>query len=287
MWKWIGLYVFKSTTKAPPGIEPGTYRTMSESLYQCVTLPPWWYDWSKKDFLRALVLPNLWSNEMPTQLLCKIFFANRAESYFQTFFFFCIFPFPFLCLFWGQTNLLSSFHHQKLPWWLLISSAHHSCSLNSHSQWECICQHSVNFCCFICPFVSFFLVPSTHYSCSLNPRSLLLLILVMLFYSLQSEIKRQLRLFVVSRDCVTNSLHIAASVYSLWHWCMPQVAVCRHIFIKVAWSATVTCSDLLENDIKCVYWQDNPTRQVSFFSKKPFLSNGILCNPKFPLTYCV
>ena len=57
--------------------------------------------------------------------------------------------------------------------------------------------------------------------------------------------------------------------------------------LKVAWSATVTCSDLLENDIKCVYWQDNPTCQVSIFSKKPFLSNGILCNPKFPLTYCV
>ena len=24
-------------------------------------------------------------------------------------------------------------------------------------------------------------------------------------------------------------------------------------FIKVAWSAMVSCSDLLENDIKCVY----------------------------------
>ena len=56
---------------------------------------------------------------------------------------------------------------------------------------------------------------------------------------------------------------------------------------KVAWLATVSCSDLLENDIKCVYWQDNPTCQVSIFSKKPFLSNGILCNPKSPLTYCV
>ena len=56
---------------------------------------------------------------------------------------------------------------------------------------------------------------------------------------------------------------------------------------KVAWSATMSCSDLLENDIKCVYWQDNPTCQVSIFSKKLFLSNGIFCNPKFPLTYCV
>ena len=28
---------------APPGIEPGTYRTISESLYQCVTLPPFYY----------------------------------------------------------------------------------------------------------------------------------------------------------------------------------------------------------------------------------------------------
>ena len=24
---------------APPGIEPGTYRTISENLYQCATLP--------------------------------------------------------------------------------------------------------------------------------------------------------------------------------------------------------------------------------------------------------
>ena len=57
--------------------------------------------------------------------------------------------------------------------------------------------------------------------------------------------------------------------------------------LKVAWSAMVSCSDLLENDIKCVYWQDNPTCQVSIFSKVPFMSNGILCNPKSPLTYCV
>ena len=25
---------------APPGIEPGTYSTISESLHQCATLPP-------------------------------------------------------------------------------------------------------------------------------------------------------------------------------------------------------------------------------------------------------
>ena len=35
------------------------------------------------------------------------------------------------------------------------------------------------------------------------------------------------------------------------------VAVCcivaLHPTVKVAWSATVSCSDLLENDIKCVY----------------------------------
>ena len=42
------------------------------------------------------------------------------------------------------------------------------------------------------------------------------------------------------------------------------------LYLKVAWSATVSCSDLLENDINCVYWQDNPTYQVSIFSKKPF-----------------
>ena len=76
------------------------------------------------------------------------------------------------------------------------------------------------------------------------------------------------------------------SVPVLWSL-MCSVSSSVRSTIKVACSATVTCSDLLENDIKCVYWQDSPTCQVSIFSKKPFLSNGILCYPKSPLTYCV
>ena len=89
----------------PPGIEPGTYRTMSKSLYQCVTLSPWWCNWSKRDFLRALLLPNLWSNEMLTQLLCKIFFCRSDSCLFKSFFF-LYFPFPFpLLFFWGGKQI--------------------------------------------------------------------------------------------------------------------------------------------------------------------------------------
>ena len=58
--------------------------------------------------------------------------------------------------------------------------------------------------------------------------------------------------------------------------------------LKVAWSATVSCSDLLENDIKCVYWQDNPTCQVSiFFPKSRFWATAffVIHNPHW-LTVC-
>ena len=81
------------------------------------------------------------------------------------------------------------------------------------------------------------------------------------------------------------NLCLHKTVKTCYYWISKDCKV-KVSCVKVAWSAMVSCSDLLENDIKCVYWQDNPTCQVSIFSKKPFLSNSILCNPKFPLTYC-
>ena len=56
--------------------------------------------------------------------------------------------------------------------------------------------------------------------------------------------------------------------------------------VKVAKSATVSCSDLLKIDFKFVYWQDNPTCQVFFFfffSKSHFWT-VTLCHLKTPLT---
>ena len=38
---------------APPGIEPGTYRTISESLYQCAKLPNF-------NFLHVSVIIQVW-----------------------------------------------------------------------------------------------------------------------------------------------------------------------------------------------------------------------------------
>ena len=171
---------------------------------------------------------------MLTQLLCKIFFLQIGQSSFQKFLFFCIFFFPFLCFVLGGANKssveLSSSEASLVTFDFLSSS-----QLFSESTYS-VGVYLLTFC----KFLLFPLPLHFFLSCSLNSLQLfsesmflLLLILVMLFYSLQSEIKRQLRLFVVSRDFVTNSLRIAANVHSLWHWCMPQVAVCRHIFINI------------------------------------------------------
>ena len=56
---------------------------------------------------------------------------------------------------------------------------------------------------------------------------------------------------------------------------------------KVAPSATVSCTDFLENHLGCVYWWEKMTCQVLIFSQKSFLSYGSFSDLKNPLTYCV
>ena len=109
-------------------------------------------------------------------------------------------------------------------------------------------------------------------------------------YSLRSDLAITFEVPRAKKQAGYHAFSVAGP--HLWNGLPSSVRTVDHMDrfknkLKVAWSATVSCSDLLENDIKCVYWQDNPTCQVSIFSKKPFLSNGILCNPKFPLTYYV
>ena len=57
--------------------------------------------------------------------------------------------------------------------------------------------------------------------------------------------------------------------------------------LKVVWTATVSCTDLLENDTEGVYWWEKFTYQVLIFSKKAFSSYGSYTVWKTPLTYCV
>ena len=60
------------------------------------------------------------------------------------------------------------------------------------------------------------------------------------------------------------SSHVVSGEEAYVQFVFPLLTV-----FKVAWSAMVSCSDLLENDIKCVYWQDNPTCQVSNVIQNP------------------
>ena len=59
------------------------------------------------------------------------------------------------------------------------------------------------------------------------------------------------------------------------------------IKLKVAGTATVSCTDFIENHTGCVYWWEKLTCQVLIFSKQYFLSYGYFSVRKTPLTYCV
>ena len=83
--------------------------------------------------------------------------------------------------------------------------------------------------------------------------------------------------FMTSLSCSVGLYYSSASINQLFNTknsflqLLSRKATLKcEVLFKVAWSATVSCSDLLENDTKCVYWQDNPTCQVSIFPKSRF-----------------
>ena len=77
------------------------------------------------------------------------------------------------------------------------------------------------------------------------------------------------------------------SMKSLLLWIVFNWFDVQNEHIKVVWTATVSCTDLLENDTEGVYWWEKFTYQVLIFSKKAFSSYGSYTVWKTPLTYCV